>query len=139
MPGPIVNVTPAPIDPPDIVHGVARVTNPDLLLDMVQLVSLDENPLPVTVTTVATGPLGGDNEIERAYAGKMDMDANTADMRSSTTSTSLERGVLNSKHTTLMRLAVSDDIYACLTRYGQNLTNTRQDLLDFASFHASGA
>jgi hypothetical protein len=98
------------MDPPDIVHGVARVTRPDLLLDMVQLVSLVENPLPVTVTTVATGPLGGDSEMERAYAGKMDMDAKTPDARSSTISTSLERGVLNSKHTTLLRLAVSDDI-----------------------------
>jgi hypothetical protein len=73
-------------------------------------VSLVENPLPVTVTAVATGPLGGDSEMERAYAGRMDMDAKTPDARSSTTSTSLERGVLNSKHTTLLRLAVLDDI-----------------------------
>jgi hypothetical protein len=110
MPGPTVNVTPGFMDPLVIVQGVAAVTRPDLVLDIVHVVSLDENPLPVTVMTTPTGALGGDSEIERAYAGKMDMDAKTPDARSSTISTSLERGVLNSKHTTLLRLAVSDDI-----------------------------
>jgi hypothetical protein len=69
MPGPTVN---EPLTSPAVtVHVKPGEINPDLLLVTSQERPLSPvaNPVPVTVTTVAMGPFGGDNEIDLAKTG----------------------------------------------------------------------
>jgi hypothetical protein len=69
MPGPIENVPDTDPLPATIEHPYPGAISPEVPLVIVQLSSLAENALPLTVTVVAMGPFGGVNVICTALTG----------------------------------------------------------------------